>query len=207
MSSAFEIDDICALPLVRRLAVTLDQDPLAWTQGDILPRGWHVALFTPLTPQGALTEDGHVALSDALPHFSGRLMLGGRRTAFPGDIRIGDALRRRTEVVSVTPKQGRSGRLTLVRLEHCIFAGDSAAPAIIEEQDMVFLEGEAQPRQAEAAARQPDPDFSRTLVPDERLPFRYSAVTFNVHRIHFDAPYGRPAYDSVIQGASGMAGL
>lgn len=85
-----EADDVCALPLVRRVAAMLDQNPAPWRDGDRLPRGWHVALFTVAAPHSALRPDGVAGLGVTLPDLGlPRLMLGGKRTRFLGDIAIG----------------------------------------------------------------------------------------------------------------------
>ena len=89
------MDDVCALPLVQRLAATLDLDPSRYRSGDPLPRGWHVCLFTVPTRQSELRPDGAGHLGVSLPDMGlPRLMIGGRRIRFLGDIPIGSAVRR-----------------------------------------------------------------------------------------------------------------
>jgi len=108
-------DDVCALPLVRRLAATLDQDPGRWREGDVLPRAWYVIMFTVDTPQSQLRRDGMAGLGLALPEVDlPRVVLGGRRAVFRGDIHVGAHLRRVSRIGSVTPKAGRSGPLVVV---------------------------------------------------------------------------------------------
>ena len=88
-------DDVCALPLVRRMAALLNRDPLSLAEGDPLPRGWHVAFFNPPTPQADLRHDGAAHLGVTLPDLGmPRLMMGGRKIDFLGDIPIGAHLRR-----------------------------------------------------------------------------------------------------------------
>ena len=116
--------DLCALPLVRRLAAMLDRDPSTLRDGNLLPRGWHPLLFNAPTLQAQLRADGAAQLGMPLPDLGlPRLMLGGRQTGFTGDIPIGAHVRRETRRGDVRIKQGRSGRFALVKVEHRIFVG------------------------------------------------------------------------------------
>jgi hydroxyacyl-ACP dehydratase HTD2-like protein with hotdog domain len=184
--------DICALPLVRRLAALLDHDPAALRQGDLLPHGWHMILFTPETPQSGLGPDGHPSGAGFLPPPPlPRRVLGGRRTRFLAQVRIGAEVRRISEVVDFQEKAGRSGRLVVVTVRHSIHEGDNSEPAVVEEQDIIYREPAASPKGAAAdeVESHPEPTHVRSLVPDPVMLFRYSAVTFNGHRIHYDRPY------------------
>ncbi len=183
------LEDVCALPLVQRLAAMLDRDPAALRQGDTLPRGWHVVLFNAPTPQSALRHDGLAGLGVALPELGlPRIMAAGRRALYCGDISIGAALRRESRTLEVTPKQGRSGRFAIVTIEHRIFAAGDA-PVIIEEQDYVMRETETVAPAASGAATPAEAEIERIVEPDEMLLLRYCAITFNTHRIHYDLPY------------------
>lgn len=184
-------DDLCALPLVRRLAALLDRDPGAMRQGDPLPAGWHMILFTPLAPQARLGPDGHPALGDFLPPLDlPRRMLGGRRTRFHAPVPIGAAVHRVSEIMRIEPKQGRSGRLVLVTIQHRIHVGTDDVSAIVEDQDVIYREAaSAAPPRTEPAEPLPDAEEEQAFHPDEALLFRYSAITFNTHRIHYDQPY------------------
>lgn len=193
------MEDVCALPLVRRMAATLDLDPARFRNGDPLPRGWHVCLFTVPTRQSELRPDGAAALGVTLPDMGlPRLMIGGRRIRFTGDIPIGAPVWRESRRQAVVPKEGRSGRFVIVTIRYDVHVEGQSTPAIEEEQDYVMREA-AEPAPAspaaparppgDAAAARPAPTVSRVVVPDERLLFRYSAITFNPHRIHYDHPY------------------
>ena len=198
-------DDVCALPLAHRLAAMLDRDPFALRDGDPLPQGWHVMLFNVPTPQSQLRADGAAGLGVRLPDIGlPRLMMGGRQCRFTGDIPIGARVRRETRQGEVQLKQGRSGRFALVKVEHRIFVEEQRTPSVIENTDYVLREAsiaEAPPSSSPATATPssdsgvaaPVPDAVRTLVPDARLLFRYSAITDNPHRIHYDQPYARDA--------------
>ena len=164
-------------------------------EGDPLPRGWQAALFTVSTTQTGLRPDGvgglgfHIPPSD-LP----RMVLGGRRTRFLGDIRIGSRLRRESRTASIVDKQGRAGPMRICTVLHRIFA-EGDAPVLEEEQDYIQLEEEKQPRAHPAPV--PQPVAARggangtTIIFDEAMLFRYSAITFNAHRIHYDKDYAR----------------
>ena len=190
--------DVCALPLARRLAAMLNRDPALLREGEPLPRGWHVMLFNVPTPQSQLRHDGAASLGVTLPDLGlPRLMLAGRQLRFDSDIPLGAQVRRETRQGGVQMKQGRSGRFALVKIEHLIFVQGSTAAAVVETQDYVLREAAAAtPAAATAPApaaetgqAAPRPDASLTITPDEALLFRYSAITDNPHRIHYDKAY------------------
>lgn len=208
-------EDICGLALVRRLAAMLDRDPEALSEGDPLPRGWHPTMFNPPTRQSQLRHDGAADLGVTLPDIGlPRLMLGGRQNRFTGDIPIGARVRRESRQGGVQMKEGRSGRFALVKVEHRIFVAGSADPAVVEVQDYVLREaaGAADAKAAAIAASKPaaavgvqeTPDATRVLLPDEQLLFRYSAITDNPHRIHYDQPYaiGVEGYPALVINGS-----
>lgn len=217
--------DVCALPLVRRLAAMLDRDPDAQREGDLLPRGWHAAFFNVPVRQSQLRADGIAGLGVGLPGLGlPRLMLAGRRNQFHSDLPIGARLRRETQQGEVQLKQGRSGRFALVKVEHRIFVEGVNEHAITEQLDYVLREAvnaapailailatsatspepAPDPETQAAKAALPKADTSRTLIPDERLLFRYSAITDNPHRIHYDLPYatGAEGYPALVVNGS-----
>src|SRR5690349_19496602 len=172
-SEVQERGDVCALPLVRRMAAMLDQDPGRWRDGDPLPRGWHVIMFTVDTPQSGLRADGMAGTGLPLPDVDlPRVVMGGRRLELEGDVPIGARGRRLSTVASVQPKEGRSGRLVIVTMRNELTVEGAPSPAIVEEQDYVFREeareGAPAPPAA-AAAERPRPDAVRELTPDETL--------------------------------------
>ncbi len=160
-------------------------------------------LFTPEAPQSALGVDGHPIAGGILapPAELPRRMLGGRRTRFNGVLRIGGTARRLSEVATFEEKQARSGRLAVATVRHSIVADGEPEPAIIEEQDVIYREAVG----TVSAAAAPDPDRptpfrEHTITPDPAMLFRYSAITFNAHRIHYDAAYatGQEGYPGLI---------
>ena len=206
-------EDICALPLVRRLAALLDRDPASLREGDALPHGWHVTMFNPPQRQSQLRHDGAAGVGVVLPDLGlPRLMLGGRQIRFLGEIPIGARVRRESRQGEVRIKQGRSGRFALVNVEHRLFAGSAAEPVLIESNDYVLREAgtamsavTAAPAGVAVPAPPPvTPDAQRIIGPDEAMLFRYSAITDNPHRIHFDQPYatGVEGYPALVVNGS-----
>ncbi len=185
-------EDEASLVLLRRLAALLDQDPATLRRGAPMPEGWHVALFGPLARQSGLGPDGHAALGEFLPPVPlPRRMFAGRRTWFNAPIAIGAQVRRVSRIAAITPKTGRSGRMIFVTVRHGIES--DGRECVVEEQDLVYREA-ATP--GAAAAEAPPPVLPADAVregftPDTMLLFRYSAVTNNGHRIHYDADYAR----------------
>ena len=187
--------DVCALPLVRRLAAMLNRDPMSLVEGQAMPRGWHVMMFNVPTVQSLLRSDGSANLGIEFPDVGfPRLMLGGRKTTFLGDIPIGAHVRRETQQGPVEMKNGRSGRFAIVRIEHKILVENAQDPVLIETHDYVLRpasdERAADPVPVKADNAGPPPAATvQTIVPNAPLLFRYSAITDNPHRIHYDLPY------------------
>ncbi|AJW99490.1 FAS1-like dehydratase domain-containing protein [Burkholderia gladioli] len=198
-------DRIAAAPAAA-LAATLDLDTRP-APGDPLPPLWHWLYFWSVAPQAALGADGHAATGGFLPDLGlPRRMAAGGRLRFAAPLPIGAEASRESRVLSIERKSGRSGHLAFVTVLHEIRVAGSAAPVIREEQDIVYREaarpGEAQPMPAPLAAPG-HADWERSISPSEALLFRYSALTFNGHRIHYDRDYARgvEAYpDLVVHG-------
>lgn len=181
-------DRVTAGPL-DRLAATLDRNDPRAGDGDTVPPLGHWLFFLPDARQSEIGPDGHPKRGGFLPpvHELPRRMWAGSRIAFPGGIRVGDAILRRSVIKSVVQKQGASGPLVFVTVRHEI-GRDGEAAAIVDEHDIVYrgLEApavKASPKKAEPGA------WRRELVPDAVQLFRYSALTFNGHRIHYDRDY------------------
>jgi 3-methylfumaryl-CoA hydratase len=190
-------NDVCALPLVHRIAAMLDLDAARWRNGDALPRGWHVFLFAASTPQSQLRHDGVAGMGITLPDVGlPRVVLGGKRIHFNGDVPIGASVRRASRLESLTPKSAQSGRIVIATVKHDICVEGESEPAIVEHLDYIFREAaEAAPVAQSLAPKrlspsnEPRADIVREVTPDETLLFRYSSITSNPHRIHYDHPY------------------
>jgi 3-methylfumaryl-CoA hydratase len=160
------------------LSATLDRDDPPPQPGDELPPLWHWLYFLPLHRQSGLGEDGHAKLGGFLPETGlPHRMWAGSRLQFHRPLRIGETVTRTSRVASLVEKQGRTGRLVFVTVRHEI--GD----AVSEEQSIVY--------RGHAATAEPTPAptnaaWQRRIHPDDVLLFRYSALTFNAHRIHYD---------------------
>jgi 3-methylfumaryl-CoA hydratase len=176
---------------VAALAATLDHAEAALSDGSPLPPLWHWLYFLPLHPSSALGPDGHAQRGGLLPPVPlPRRMWAGSRFEFFAPLRVGDAVARCSSVEDVQAKTGRSGTLVFVTVRHALHANGAAAPALVEWHDIVYRaarqagDAEPAPQPAPAAAA-----WQRVLLPDEVLLFRYSALTFNGHRIHYDRRY------------------
>jgi 3-methylfumaryl-CoA hydratase len=181
-------DTIVSGPL-DRLSATLDRDDPPFADGDMLPPLGHWLFFLPVERQSALGEDGHPRRGDFLPpiHDLPRRMWAGSRISFPGRLRVGEPIARRSSITPVRLKEGVSGPLAFVSVRHEISTGD-AEPAIIDEHDIVYR-GLGAPAVKQSVPAAPQGEWLRTLSPDAVMLFRYSALTFNGHRIHYDRDY------------------
>lgn len=179
--------------LIRGLAATLDLPAETAAPGGALPPLWHWMLFQDWAPAHALGPDGHPRRGGFLPpvHDLPRRMWAGGRIALHRDLHSGEPVRRTSSILKIEEKSGGSGRLVFVTVRHDIAGEDQpAAPAIVEEQDIVYRSAEgAAVKPAKPAAPPPDGAWTRTVRADPVLLFRYSALTGNGHRIHYDLDY------------------
>lgn len=180
-------DDVRAWP-ARALAAALDWERAEFRAGDALPPLWHWLYFLETHRQSELGPDGHPRRGGFLPPVElPRRMWAGGRFEFPGELRIGDTAERVSRILEVREKQGRSGALVFVVVRHEVHTPRGLA--LTEEHDIVYREP---PRPGEPAAVEEatlQADWERIVVPDDVLLFRYSALTFNGHRIHYDRRY------------------
>lgn len=194
-------DDIATPGLLRRMAALLDRDWRPYGQSTVIPRGWHVGLFPTALPQSELRPDGYAGPGIALPDLGlPRVMLGGRRATYAGDIPLGAMVRRHTTIERVAEKTGRSGRIAVVTV--CSTLAVDGKTVVTEHEDYVLREAAATTADdaAPASRQAPLAEIARTLTPDETLLFRFCAVTANAHRIHYDAPYatGGEGYPALV---------
>ena len=178
---------------VERFNATFDIKAEAM-DGDIAPAMIHLCLAPSAAPTSALGPDGHPARGGFLPPVPlPRRMWAGGDFSFRGDIRVGETVCRHSTITDVTMKQGRSGALCFVTVEHLISSDDR--PVLTERQDIVYRgadpAGGATKPPVTAPVPAPHGAHRVTVVPSAALLFRYSALTFNGHRIHYDAPYVR----------------
>jgi 3-methylfumaryl-CoA hydratase len=181
-------DVVTATP-VAALAATLDRGDTPPQPGDALPPLWHWLYFLPVDRQSELGADGHARRGGFLPPVPlPRRMWAGGRLQFDHPLRVGEAITRVSRIVDVKRKQGRTGALVFVLVRHEI--SNAEGVAITEEHDIVYRErpqvNEAPPAPVPAPA---DFAWRRTIDPDSVFLFRYSALTFNGHGIHYDRRY------------------
>ncbi len=191
-------DRVSASPL-DRLRATLNRAGPPAADGALVPPLGHWLFFLPGAAQAELGPDGHPRRGGFLPPVAlPRRMWAGSRLSFPGELRVGDDIDRRSTIVSVTNKSGAGGDLVFVVVRHEI-GRPGEAPAIIDEHDIVYrapAKGSTR-----TAAKPVEPGiWRRTLIPDPVLLFRYSALTFNGHRIHYDRAYatGEEGYPGLV---------
>ena len=175
-----------------RIAALLDRDEQEYAPGQRVSAAWYVMLFTPTERQSRLGPDGHPPKGDFLPPVPlARRMFAGRRNEFHDDLEIGRRVVRRSEIRDVQLKEGASGLMCFVTLRHEFL--DDERLLLVEEQDVVYR-GPAQPGGAKSPrkpAALPTATAHKELVFDPTMLLRYSAITFNAHRIHYDAEYAR----------------
>ncbi len=173
------------------LAATLDRDDAPYSEGTALPPIWHWLHFLPVSPLVEAGPDGHPARGGFLPPVPlPRRMWAGSRLKFRKPLVIGETVSRISTVTKVEHKSGRSGELVFVTVRHEM-TGETGL-AIEEEHDIVYREAAAPGAPVPAPLAAPgDAQWTRPVVPDAVLLFRYSALTFNSHRIHYDLDYTR----------------
>lgn len=184
------VEDEVSLPLFRRLALTLDQQPSQVSHGAAIPLAWTAILFPTLARQSEMGRDGHARHGDFIPVMPlPRRMFAGRTMEQVRPIHIGDRVTRRSTITDVAEKTGRSGQLIFLTIMHEI--SGAGGLCYTERQEVVFREDATEAKGGKAADPMPAPQWTSRFSPDPVLLFRYSALTFNSHRIHFDAPYAQ----------------
>jgi 3-methylfumaryl-CoA hydratase len=183
-------DQIVATP-VKALNATLDHPAMAAEPGTALPPLWHWLYFLPLHRQSEIGLDGHAKRGGFLPPVPlPRRMWAGSQFEFRSPVRVGDAVERTSTIADVSVKEGRTGKLVFVKVRHEVRCNGSAEPAIVEFHDIVYRQvrrpGDVEPPSQAAPG---GAAWQRAVVPDDVLLFRYSALTFNGHRIHYDRKY------------------
>jgi 3-methylfumaryl-CoA hydratase len=173
------------------MSATLDRHDAPLKDGDVIPEGWHWLYFLETAPASELAHDGHPKRGGFLPPVTlPRRMWAGGRLDFRRPIRIGERMQRESEILSVEPKSGKSGDLVFVTVRHTVTVANEVA--VVEEHDIVYREA-AQPGVAPPPGKPApaNPLWRHEVMPDEATLFRYSALIFNAHRIHYDLDYCR----------------
>ncbi len=192
------VEDSLDLRQARLMQLTLDR-PATLKPGDPLPPFWHYLYFNPRIRASELGPDGHERLGRFIPDFGlPRRMWAGGRVEITQPLRLGEVARKTSTIRSVERKEGRSGRLCFVTVDHDFTVGGEHR--LRETQDIVYRDPPA-PDAAPPPGRPAPEDaaFSEVVTPDPVLLFRYSSLIFYGHRIHYDADYAR--------GVEGYPGL
>jgi len=170
------------------MTATMDRDEPPYREGDALPPNWHRLYFLSAVRPGEVGEDGHPARGLFLPPVPlPRRMFAGGRLKFHHPLRIGDRVTRVSEIAKVEGKQGRTGDLVFVTVVQRFSVANEIA--LEETQDIVYREAMTQASDGVGAEMVAQAPWQREIDPDPVLLFRYSALTFNGHRIHYDHPY------------------
>ena len=182
------VDHATATPMAA-MSATLDRDDPEPANGSAVPPLWHWTYFVPLARQSEIGADGHAKRGGFLPPVPlPRRMWAGGRLEFHAPLRVGDDITRTSRILDVNGKSGRSGMLVFVTVRHEY--ATTRRLALTEEHDIVYRENPRPDAPVPKPQRAPtDESFAREIVPDPVLLFRYSALTFNGHRIHYDRPY------------------
>ena len=174
--------------LVNRFNATLDLGSKYPKNGDPVAPMIHFCLAPAAAPGAELGPDGHPARGGFLPPVPlPRRMWAGGKLAFERDILVGETVERSSRIDSVEIKEGRTGTLCFMAISHILSVGDEVV--VRERQDVVYRGNPDSARPAMAAARAETGQYKRTVAATPPLLFRYSALTFNGHRIHYDQPY------------------
>ena len=181
-------DHITSAPM-RALSATLDRSDADPTHGTELPPLWHWLYFLPHHAQSEIGVDGHAKRGGFLPPVPlPRRMWAGGRLHWHAPLKVGDAVKRTSTILSVTHKTGRTGDLVFVVVKHDIH--NASGLCVSEEHDIVYRPATQKGERSPAPILAPQKSkWQRDVVPDAVLLFRYSALTFNGHRIHYDRSY------------------
>ncbi len=183
-------EDLAAARSVVGLAATLDYTEPPWPTGE-LPPLCHWLYFLPNAPQREMDQDGHPKRGGFLPPVTlPRRMWAGSRLTFETPVRIGETMKRCSTIASIDHKTGKSGTLVFVTVKHDLRT--ASGHVLTEEQDIVYREAVTSGKTAptrKVTTEAPEADWIRVVTPDPVMLFRFSALTFNAHRIHYDRPY------------------
>ena len=194
-----EAEDTIRLQPANFMEATLNRPPKL-KEGDNLPPLWHWVYFLEAKPESDLGRDAHPKKGDFLPPIQlPRRMWAGGRFTFYNDLVIGEKAKKITTIKKIAEKEGSAGPLCFITLEHKIYSKDEIS--IIEEQDLVYLQDQQGSKSLPLAQNNVEKaDFSQEIHPSAILLFRYSALTFNGHRIHYDLDYAKnvEGYDGLV---------
>ena len=186
-----ELDFLAPAP-ANALRGVLDSHRSVFSVGDPLPPQWHWLYFLPKTPQREMGADGHPKVGGFLPDTGlPRRMFAGARVTYKKPLILGHPARRQSQIISIDEKKGKSGRLAFVTVAHEYLQNSQLA--LTEEQTIVYREAATEPVKTTVSRKRktslPSLDSKAEITPNTVMLFRYSALTFNAHRIHYDRDY------------------
>lgn len=197
------VEDEIGLSKVRQVAGMLDQEPESYVNGTPLPPHWFTVFFPETVRQSDIGPDGHPNKGIVLPPIPlPRRMGAGRRVAINGRLVAGKPARRIAEVVAMVPKDARTGQICVLTMRHTIETGGETVA--VDEFDAIYRDAVPPGQKTTATTPTPAPtdqDWAETKRMTNALVFRYSAITWNAHRIHYDADYARTeeGYPALVQ--------
>jgi 3-methylfumaryl-CoA hydratase len=183
------LNDVVNNTPLRALSATLDRDDPTLEMGDAIPPCWHWLFFLPADRQSEIGSDGHPKRGGFLPPVPlARRMWAGSRIEFIEPLRLGQSISRTSLITNVQLKEGRSGPLVFIDVRHEISADGKLA--IVDEHNIVYRDMPKPNDPVPEGVLPPEnASWTRQIKPDDVLLFRYSALTFNGHRIHYDRRY------------------
>ena len=182
-------EDVISPWPIKGLSATLDLPATELGIGSDIPLGWHWLYFLEAAAASELGVDGHPKRGGFLPPIElPRRMWAGGRIEFNRALRIGEVAKKESEIISLESKSGRSGEMVFVVVRHTIYGSNEVV--LVEEQDIVYR-GAAKPGDVQAIGKPAEKTakWQRSVNANSTLLFRFSALTFNGHRIHYDLPY------------------
>jgi 3-methylfumaryl-CoA hydratase len=194
LKSPVKSNEICSLTMVCRVAAMLDLATDSFSEGDILPKGWHFFMLAGQTRKSELRKDGFPGLGVPMPDLGNltRLLLGGRTVSYKGDILIGSVVEKTSFVKSTVEKTTKNGPMAIVTIQHELRPIEAITPVIVETQTYILLGENKTSTQVEKTIFPPiEAKYQKQFTPDETLLFQYSALGFNSHKIHLDRDYAR----------------
>jgi 3-methylfumaryl-CoA hydratase len=178
-------------------------DPDAYPRGALLPPHWFSFFCCESARQSDIGPDGHPNKGVILPPIPlPRRMGAGRRVRIPGAVHVGDPLVKKAKVLAIEPKMARTGQICVLTMQHSYEVGGQVIA--VDEFDAIYREAVPPGTKSPVNAGTPaptNPAWSESRHLSNALIFRYSAITWNAHRIHYDADYAREeeGYPAIVQ--------
>ncbi|MCG8412894.1 MAG: MaoC family dehydratase N-terminal domain-containing protein [Pseudomonadales bacterium] len=183
-----QVDDHIRESTLLAMGATLDGIQQDFSRNGIVPALWHWLYFLDKAPQTQLANDGHEKRGNFLPPVPlPRRMWAASKLKFHSPLRVDEQARRESTIKSIETKEGKSGSLVFVTVDHHVHG--SKQLAISEEQTIVYRDHSKDNSKVTGRKVEESADFEKTIAPDILLLFRYSSLTFNAHRIHYDRDY------------------